>query len=250
MKYVLAGLCFFSLLQTANAQTVQETPRTIVLDAIAGRISCNDPRVLGLRNTIPDPGVSQKDANFIYCIARRIIKGNRIALPGGFASAWLFASVHDAAINSMTQQLANGQLRVLAFDSMAQFVNYDPDEEAFIIGHEIGHVQDWVNCQTLKAQMVQHELLSKRIAFSKAQQACEENADFYGLQYMWGAGFNPFAAGGIFGRLEMYAPNQTRGMASALTNFLSDHPISSERIKKLREKMGQLCSQPGTVCRP
>jgi hypothetical protein len=76
--------------------------------------------------------------------------------------------MHNPTLNSETRPLANGQLVVIAYDSMAAFVNYDPDEEAFIIGHEIGHVQDWMNCQTFNAQMAQHELLSKKIALSKA----------------------------------------------------------------------------------
>jgi predicted Zn-dependent protease len=29
---------------------------------------------------------------------------------------------------------------------MARFLNYDLDEEAFVIAHEIGHVRDWMNC--------------------------------------------------------------------------------------------------------
>jgi predicted Zn-dependent protease len=133
---------------------------------------------------------------------------------------------------------------------MAQFLNYDPDEEAFIIGHEIGHVQDWANCAALKVARMNRAPILKQLALTGARQACEENADNYGLQYMWGAGYNPFAAGALFGRLEMYAPNETRGMASMLNNFLSDHPISSERIRKLRAVVAQLCSQQGTVCRP
>jgi hypothetical protein len=57
-------------------------------------------------------------------------------------------------INSLTIQRGD-TLRVLAFDAMARFLNYDPDEEAFIIAHEIGHVQDWAACQTRKARASQ-----------------------------------------------------------------------------------------------
>jgi len=90
----------------------------------------------------------------------------------------------------------------------------------------------------------------KQQAIAMGQQVCEANADSYGLQYMWGARFNPFAAGAMLGRIEMLLPNQTNGLASTLNNFTSNHPISSERIKKLRELMAQLCSRPGTVCKP
>ena len=250
MRPLTITLVFLLSLGHAIAQEGQDSPLSIVQEAMAGRISCNDPRIFNLPQRSTNPGVSDKDFNFIDCVARRIIKTSRVRLPEGFGSTWLLTSMHNPTINSETRQLTNGQLAVIAYDSMAAFLNYDPDEEAFIIGHEIGHVQDWTNCQTLKVQMVQHELLSKKIAMSKAQQACEVNADNYGLQYMWGAGFNPFAAGASFGRFEMYAPNQTRGIASILNNFLSDHPISSERVRKLREFVAQLCSREGTVCRP
>ena len=250
MRPLTIALVLLFGLPQASAQTVQEAPSGIAQDAMAGKISCNDPRILSLPSNNAAPGVSQTDYNFIYCVALRVIKANRVTLPAGFGSSWQFTAIHNAAINSQTQPLPNGQLAVLAFDSMAQFLNYDPDEEAFIIGHEIGHVQDWENCAALKVARMNRAPILKQLALTGARQACEENADNYGLQYMWGAGYNPFAAGALFGRLEMYAPNETRGMASMLNNFLSDHPISSERIRKLRAVVAHLCSQQGTVCRP
>ena len=254
VKPAIAITACFVLLEQAIAQENPQSQHGIMVQAaIAGTISCNDPRILamGANGTADLPGgVSQKDSNFIVCVALRLIRGNRVALPPGVGKTWLFTTAHSTTINSVTQWLPTRQLRVVAFDSMAGFVNYDPDEEAFVIAHEIGHVQDWENCQTLKAQKLNQALILKGHAFTKGQQVCEENADFYGLQYMWGAGFNPYAAGAIMGRLEMYLPNQTRGMGALLTNFVSDHPISPERTKKLREEMIQLCSKPGTVCRP
>jgi predicted Zn-dependent protease len=176
--------------------------------------------------------------------------GNHVALPPGQGKSWLIKTMHNTTVNSVTQWLPPGKLAVTAFDSMAGFVNYDPDEEAFVIAHEIGHVQDWENCQAVKAQKLNQALIFKQHAFTRGQQTCEENADFYGLQFMWGAGFNPYAAAAMLGRLEMYAPDQTSGIGAMVNNFVADHPISPERIKKLREQMIQLCSRPGTVCRP
>jgi Zn-dependent protease with chaperone function len=242
--------------QVPQNQTTSSPPETsqqqLQQDAIAGKIPCNDPRVLSLPapRGITGADVSDKDANFIGCVAARLLQRNRIALPQGNGQSWLFTIVHNTQINSATVLLRTGQLAVTAYDSMAQFLNYDPDEEAFIIGHEIGHVQDWQNCQNLRAQKVSQALILKEHALTKAQQTCEENADYYGLQYAWGAGFNPYAAGALMGRLQMYLPDQTRGLGSIVSNFTSDHPISSERTKKLRDEMIQLCSQSGTVCRP
>jgi Zn-dependent protease with chaperone function len=238
------------LLQQANAQEDQQQDRAAIIQgAITGTISCNDPRILTLIPNVP-VGLSQKDANFISCVARRLMMGNRIALPPGRGNTWQFRMVHSTLINSVTQWLPPGRLAVMAFDSMAAFVNYDPDEEAFVIAHEIGHVQDWANCQALKAQKLNQALIWKQHALTRGQQTCEEDADFYGLQFMWGAGFNPYAAGAVMGRLEMYAADQTRGIGAIINNFVSDHPISPERTKRLRDEMIQLCSRPGTVCRP
>jgi Zn-dependent protease with chaperone function len=250
MKSFIVAFAFLSFMQQAMAQAGQQGPTGVTQDVLAGRISCNDPRILALPMIKPVAGVAQRDFNFINCVALRLIKANRIGLPAGFGKSWVFTSYHSDAINSLTAQLPNGQLVVLAFDSMARFLNYDPDEEAFIIAHEIGHVQDWTNCQAIKTQKVNQAPILKQLALARGQQACEENADDYGLQFMWGAGFNPFAAGGLFGRLEMYLPNDTRGAASILNNFVSTHPISSERVKKLRVVVSQLCSRQGTVCRP
>lgn len=221
-------------------------------DILNGSVPCNDPRILDdpgndVQREKMFPGVHRKDANFILCVSLRILKGDRVAMPVGLGSTWKLAVVHSTQINSMLATQPNGQMVVEAFDSMASFVNYDPDEEAFIIGHEIGHVQDVAHCAYLHGQASQ-AVLFQSLAQKHAQQACEQDADFYGLQYMWGAGFNPYAAGALMGRLEMYLPDQARGLNSMLNNFLSDHPISSERTKKLRDEMIQLCSKPGTVC--
>lgn len=221
-------------------------------DILNGSVPCNDPRILDdpgndVQREKMFPGVQRKDANFILCVSLRILKGDKVAMPVGLGSTWKLAVVHSTQINSMMATQPNGQMLVEAFDSMASFVNYDADEEAFIIGHEIGHVQDATHCAYLHGQASQ-AVLFQSLAQKHAQQACEEDADFYGLQYMWGAGFNPYAAGALMGRLEMYLPDQARGLNSMLNNFLSDHPISSERTKKLRDEMIQLCSKPGTVC--
>ena len=218
-------------------------------DVISGKVPCNDPRILSTdidtsRGRIGP--VDRKDFNFIMCVATRLTKGNRIALPPGFGQIWAIVPFHSQQINSEMVP-KNGIMAVLAFDSMAKFVNYDQDEEAFVIGHEIGHILAATYCASIRAQANQ-AILFKQLALNHAQQVCEEHADFLGLQYMWGAGFNPFAAGAALGRFEMYLPDQTRGIASTLANFFEDHPISSERIKKLREETIRLCSQPGTVC--
>jgi hypothetical protein len=235
----------------ATVLNAQKKDSAAILEAaLAGKVSCNDPRILGIANTKLPPSVTQKDSNFITCVAVRLIKGNRATLPQGFGTKWLLTPLHNSSINSLTTALPTGQLAVLAFDSMARFLNYDPDEEAFVIAHEIGHVRDWTNCQSLLSKRANQALIMKQQAIAMGQQVCEANADSYGLQYMWGARFNPFAAGAMLGRIEMLLPNQTNGLASTLNNFTSNHPISSERIKKLRELMAQLCSRPGTVCKP
>ena len=238
-----------------EGQAASDSPATSIpgTDVVSGKVTCNDPRILNdpasdAKRQKSSPGVNRQDYNFIACVAYRLTKGTRISLPTGFGSSWMIAIAHKNEINSVTMPLRDGRLAVVAYDSMARFVNYDPDEEAFILGHEIGHIQDWTNCQNVKTQKVNQALIMKQHALMKGQQACEENADFYGLQYMWGARFNPYAAGALMGRVQMYLPDETRGLSSILNNFTSNHPISSERTKKMRDEMIELCSKPGTVC--
>ena len=245
------GPAFNPPMPSAPNATSERAPNetSALQDVISGRVPCNDPRILSA-DTDTSRGrigpVDRKDFNFIMCVATRLIRGNRIALPPGFGQIWAIVPFHSQQINSEMVP-KNGVMAVLAFDSMAKFVNYDQDEEAFVIGHEIGHILAATYCASIRAQANQ-AILFKQLALNHAQQVCEEHADLLGLQYMWGAGFNPFAAGAALGRFEMYFPDQTRGIASTIANFLEDHPISSERIKILREETIRLCSQPGTVC--
>jgi Zn-dependent protease with chaperone function len=252
IKVLAAFLVFAVPVFAQQTQTAQQMRAQMVNDFSRPGLACNDPSVLNDArwNQIPhttSAGTSEKDGNFILCIEAKLIRNNRVALPPGFGRSWGIALVHSGEINSRVVFLTNGIAMVEAYDSMARFLNYDPDEEAFVIAHEIGHIQDAARCNASKAR-IQQSFIHTQAMFNEAQRKCEEHADYYGLQYMWGAGFNPYAAGAAMGRFEMYLPDQTRGLGSILNNFISDHPIGSERVKKLREEMLSLCSRPGTVC--
>jgi hypothetical protein len=245
---LMAATASFLPVNALNAQQASPT----LQDLISGNVACNDPRVLGAPVDPAGieqkaPGVSAKDFLFIGCVAERLLNGNRVKLPNGFPTSWTLSAVHSDQVNSRVVQQGN-QLHVLAYDSIPKFVDYDPGEEAFVIGHEIGHIQDWANCRTGLQAAAANRSLFRQHELILAQQHCEISADSYGLQFMWGAGFDPLAAAAFFGRFEMYQPNQTTGLGSRIANYTQDHPISPERVKKLRADTIMLCSRPGTVC--
>jgi hypothetical protein len=84
MRPAIVTLAFLFVLEQASAQLSEDSRLSVVQEAMTGRISCNDPRILSLFQRTTTPGVSLKDFNFIDCVARRIIKANRIRLPEGF----------------------------------------------------------------------------------------------------------------------------------------------------------------------
>lgn len=69
----------------------------------------------------------------------------------------------------------------------------------------------------------------------------EDQADAGGLQNMVAAGFNPNGMLDLFHTLEAATGGKSGG-----PSFLSDHPLTSERIKKTQERIAQLQgSSPG-----
>src|ERR1700758_3128323 len=76
----------------------------------------------------------------------------------------------------------------------------DPGELAFVIAHEIGHITD-AGCPERTLRLGYHGQALKRI--------CESAADQIGMQYLLAAGFSPFDAAGLMGRLLMVDPSQS-----------------------------------------
>jgi predicted Zn-dependent protease len=141
----------------------------------------------------------------------------------------------DQALNAWANPSNN---TITVPEMMIRFLENDEGELAFVISHEIGHLQDRT-CPQLAAQM--------RITAEGRSRFCEARADEIGVQYLVGAGYNPFDAAAFFGRLMMFQGDT--GLLSNLVNrFLFDHPLNVERIGDLRRTLQAFCAQDPRYC--
>jgi len=102
------------------------------------------------------------------------------------------------------------------------------DELAFIVGHELGHIYQF----------------SRGRAFADPSNP-ESDADLFGLVAILLAGYDPYAAGGAFGKLMM-----ATGRGSLLVQAWEDqnaadaHRSFSTRIQDLYQALVAVCSDP------
>jgi predicted Zn-dependent protease len=115
-----------------------------------------------------------------------------------------------------------------------------PGELAFIIAHEIGHLQNEASCHDAGARM--------GVKGNALQRTCEAEADQVGMQYLLAAGFSFYDAAGAMGRLIMADPSRNSVIAIMFNRFTSDHPVSVDRIKKLAEYARQACEDRPEIC--
>lgn len=130
--------------------------------------------------------------------------------------------------------------KVVLNRSLVQAFYNAPGELAFIIAHEIGHLQNESACHQkwAKAQLDANAL----------QRQCESEADQVGMQYLLAAGFSPYDAAGVMGRLLMAAPDHNSIRAVMFDRYSSDHPASMDRINQLRDAAIQACQDRPEIC--
>jgi len=114
-----------------------------------------------------------------------------------------------------------------------------PGELAFMIAHEIGHLQD-VACWERWGK--------EGLKGTALQRKCEASADQVGMQYLLAAGFSWYDAAGAMGRLLMSRPDVNSVTAIVFGRFTSTHPVSIDRIKQLAEYARQTCEDRPEVC--
>lgn len=146
--------------------------------------------------------------------------------------------------------LAPGQMTMNANgDPVTHIVRISPDlvevlkndrgELAFIIAHELGHIQD-ANCQARG--------VAQRLSGLPLQRMCESAADVIGLQYMMAAGYNPYDSAGALGKLLMFSQTESSITGIILNRFMSDHPVDIDRIKHLKDFSNQVCIERPDIC--
>jgi hypothetical protein len=121
---------------------------------------------------------------------------------------------------------------------MVQFLQQDEGELAFVIAHELGHLQD-KQCPLIAQQ--------NAITIEGQKRFCEARADEIGIQYLIAAGYNPYDAAAFFGRMMMFRGN-TSLLGNLVERFTSDHPIDMDRIGALRTLLVRLCQANPAAC--
>ena len=133
---------------------------------------------------------------------------------------------------------------IFATNSILQLTNYNEDEIAFILGHEIGHVvrRHIFNRTIANSSLNIISMVSKpgglvgglamrtinqliQSGYSRDQ---EFEADSFGTILMYSAGFNPHSASTLLERLE--AGKQSD---SFVFNYFASHPPVKERVRKI-----------------
>ncbi len=127
------------------------------------------------------------------------------------------------------------------------------DEVAAVLGHEVAHVHahhmarqqektQLINYATLLATLaavMQPELAPLAAAAGQAaelkyRREFEQEADYLGVRYLKGTGYDPRAMLDFFKKLE----NQTRLTPSFYPPYLRSHPLTDERLNHLEAVLG------------
>ena len=133
---------------------------------------------------------------------------------------------------------------IFTTSSILKLCNYNEDELAFILGHEMGHVVKWhifnrtiANSSLNFISMVSRPsgLLGNvavrainslmQNSYSREQ---ELEADSFGATLMYAAGFNPQASITVLQRLGANEPS-----SSGYFNYFSTHPLAKERVHQI-----------------
>jgi predicted Zn-dependent protease len=74
------------------------------------------------------------------------------------------------------------------------------------------------------------------MAFFKSSRAFENEADLFGVEYLWKAGFDPSASVDLFETLE----STERRQPGAVARLFRSHPLTPERIEKTQKTIDRL----------
>jgi predicted Zn-dependent protease len=154
--------------------------------------------------------------------------------------------VHSEAINASTLSIPNEKGGFMCFtDSLINMLG-DEDEIAFVMAHEVGHALDRQQpCPYDKANAdarVRASISTSAHTEETAEQRiCEKRADEIGFNLFVQAGYSPYAAGGAFGRLEMFSGEVGTGFFDRMAAIGNNHPITPDRIKDMHQMLASYC---------
>ncbi len=168
--------------------------------------------------------------------------------------AYHFYIIDDEAINACA--LPGGHI----FVNKGLLEKCDEDQVAFVLAHEIGHVNARHGVKVLEAN-VGFSLISIALAASgqskdttnSAQQVFdllskgysredELQADYLALRYTSSTGYDPQASISLF---EIFKAEEKKAGAAAIPVYLRTHPTPDTRIEHARQKLKELKNNPG-----
>lgn len=123
--------------------------------------------------------------------------------------------------------------------ALVEMLKNDRGELAFVIAHEIGHIQD-ANCRARGE--------GQRLRGSALQRMCEAAADTIAMQYIMAAGFSPFDAAGFMGRMLMVDSRQSSVLGIVVGRFTLDHPVNIDRVQRMVEAAKMVCQDRPEIC--
>jgi predicted Zn-dependent protease len=161
--------------------------------------------------------------------------------------------IEDPTINAMT--LPGGFIYVNT--GLIKTMNKE-DELAGVLAHETAHVaiRSWASEMT-KQTILQYAMIPLMftpmsyalyygvmeaymngvpMAFLKFSRDQEKKADFFGIQYLWKAGYDPNGFVEAFGKIIQ----QYRSVPGSVPSIFMDHPPTGDRIVKAEEEIKEL----------
>ena len=178
--------------------------------------------------------------------------GQRLASHSDLKIPYHFAVIEDEEVNAFS--LPGGYVYV--FTGLIEATDNEA-ELAGVIGHEIGHIAARHATELLSMQKginflaaILFNVLGVRLTGAQAQLADitatlgvlhynrsqEKEADDLGLKYMIKAGYNPYAMITFFEKLRRIHKENP----NILTRILSTHPVTSERIRRVKEAIERM----------
>ncbi len=169
---------------------------------------------------------------------------------------WEVNTIKDNTVNAWC--MPGG--KIVVYTGLIKELNLNDDELAAIVGHEISHALKEHSREAMSKQVVQSGVTSVAglfgvsstitdsanavynatvaLPFSRDQ---ESEADKYGLELMYKAGFNPQGAVSVMKKMYAYEKKVTAASgagnskaASLLNSITSTHPTSEKRYKDLQ----------------
>lgn len=136
--------------------------------------------------------------------------------------------------------------KVILFDGLVKEAK-SPDEVAGVLAHEIGHVRKRHVMQGLIRQMglsvvlggmdsTGGSALGSALSLSYTR-GSESEADGYSIDALRKAKISPIATANFFDRLAEMSGEKTTSRISAVTGYISSHPLSSERKKRFQQSL-------------